>query len=64
MADTVVIDELHLTVHVPAALPDADRDAVRRTLARAEFTDRLRAEILSTVRAFPELAAVRVVLTR
>ncbi len=64
MAKTVVIDELHLTIRVPAGLPDGQAEAVRETLAGAEFTDRLRAAVLSVVRAVPELAEVRVSLTR
>jgi 2'-5' RNA ligase len=64
MAKTVVIDELHLTVRIPANLPDAQADAVRETLAGAEFTDRLRRSIRAAVRAFPELDVVRVTLAR
>lgn len=64
MAKTVVIDELHLTVRVTAGLPDEQVEAVRETLAGAEFLDRLRRAIRAAVRTFPELAAVRFLLTR
>lgn len=64
MAKTVVIDELHLSVRVPAGLPEEHAGAVRETLAGAEFLDRLRRAIRAAVRAFPELAAVRFTLTR
>jgi hypothetical protein len=64
MAKTVVIDELHLTARVPADLPDADAEAARRTLAGDDFTERLRRAIRAAVRAFPELVAVRVSVTR
>jgi hypothetical protein len=64
MAWSVVIDELHLTVRVPADLPDTDAEAARRTLAGAEFMDRLRRAVRVVIRAFPELAPTRVSLTR
>lgn len=64
MPKTVVIDELHLTVRVPADLPEADAEAVRRTLAGAEFMARLRRAVRLVVRASPELTRVRVTLTR
>jgi hypothetical protein len=64
MAKTVVIDELHLTARVPADLPDADAEAVRRTLAADEFMEQLRRAIRTAARAFPELAAVRLSLAR
>jgi hypothetical protein len=64
MAKSVVIDELHLTVRVPADLPDADADAVRTVLAGAEFMGRLRRAVREAVRAFPDLLTARVSLTR
>jgi hypothetical protein len=63
MPRTVVIDELHLTVRVPADLPEADAEAVRQTLLGAEFLDRLRRSVRLVFRAFPELARVRVSVT-
>ncbi len=64
MAKTVVIDELHLTVRVTAGLPDEQAEAVRETLAGAEFLDRLRRAVRAAVRAFPELATIRFTLAR
>lgn len=64
MPKTVMIDEVHLTVRVPADLPAHDADAVRRTLLGDEFMDRLRRAIRATVRAFPELTTCRLFLTR
>ncbi len=64
MGKTVVIDELHLTVRVPNDMPQDRVDAVRETLAGAEFTDRLRRAVRAAVGAHPELSAVRVSLTR
>ena len=37
MAKTVLLDELHLTVHAPRGLPEPEYAAIRRTLARAHF---------------------------
>lgn len=64
MPKTVLIDELHLTVRIPADLADADRQAVHRTLAGADFLRRLRRAVRLVVRGHPELARVRVSLTR
>lgn len=64
MPKTIDIDELHLTLRVPTDLPDAEAQTVRRTLAGDESMGRLRRAIRAAVRAFPELAAVRLSLTR
>lgn len=64
MAKSRVIDELHLTLRVPTGLPDDAAEAVRETLAADEFMDRLRRAVRLVVRAFPELTAVRVSITR
>jgi hypothetical protein len=64
MPPTVVADELHVTVRVPADLPDAEAEAVRRTLADPAFVDRLRDTILAAVREFPALGRVAVTVSR
>ena len=64
MPDTVVIDVLYLTVGVPAALPDAAREPVPRTLAEPAFADRLLTVVLAAVREFPALAPVTVTVSR
>jgi hypothetical protein len=64
MAKTVVIDELHVTFRIPNDLPDTDAEAIQQTLDGDEFMNCLRRAIRAAVRAFPELAAVRVSLTR
>jgi hypothetical protein len=64
MPKTVVIDELHVTLRVPADLPDAAAEAVRQTLSGVEFTARLRRAVRAVVRATPGLAVVRLTLTR
>ena len=64
MAKTVVLDELLLTVRVPADLPDAEVDAVRRALESDEFVARLRRAVRTVLVAFPDLAPVRVTLSQ
>lgn len=61
---TVVIDEIHVTVRVPADLPDDEVEAVRDTLATNEFMAHLRRAVRNAFRAFPELSATRVTVTR
>ena len=64
MPKTVVIDEIHVTVRIPGDLPGARADAVHRALTGEDFMSRLRRAVRSALRAFPELAVVRVSLTR
>ena len=64
MAKTVVIDELHVTFRVPGDRRDTDAEAIRRALGGDDFMNRLRRAVRAAVLALPELAAVRVSLTR
>jgi hypothetical protein len=64
MAKTVTLDELHLTFRIPNDLPDEEAEVIRRTLEGADFLVRLRKAVRDVIRAFPELKAVRVSLTR
>ncbi len=64
MAETNLIDELHLTVRVPDDLPQEKLAAIRRSLAGDEFQERLRQALLDVFRAFPELTPCRVSLAR
>ena len=64
MAKTVILDELLLTVRVPADLPDAEVDAIRRALESDEFVARLRRSVRTVLAAFPDLAPTRVTLSR
>jgi hypothetical protein len=63
MPKSVVIDEFHLTVRVPAGVPDA---AVRvyRTLTAPRFMRRLRTAVRAAIRLMPELNEVRLSLSR
>jgi len=64
MARTVVIDEIHVTVRVSSDLPDAQAEEIHATLAGEDFMSRLRRAVRTALRAFPELAVVRVSCTR
>lgn len=64
MAKTVIIDELHVTLRIPSDLPDSEAEAIRQALVGDEFMTRLRRAIRAVIRSLPELAAVRVSLTR
>lgn len=64
MEPTVLIDELHVTVRVLEDLPAAKTDSARQTLLGDTFLDKLRLAIRAVFREYPELAVVRVSLTR
>lgn len=64
MAKTVIIDELRLTLRVPGNRSDAETEAIRLALDGDAFADRLRRAVRAALRSSPELAAVRVSLTR
>ena len=64
MDRTVLIEQYHVSVRVPAALPDPEVVAIRRTISTFEFVTRLRRAIRQAIRADPGLAAVRVSVSR
>jgi len=64
MLKPVTIDELIVTLTIPATLPDAAAEAVWRVLLGRAFTTRMRAAVRAVVRADPQLARVRVTLSR
>ena len=64
MKASVLIDEVHVTVRVPPDLPEAELRAVRRVLLGTPFTAGIRRAVRVLVRAFPDLAACRVSVTR
>jgi hypothetical protein len=64
VAETNLIDELHLTVRVPDDLPEDKLAAVRHTLSSDEFLERLRHAVLSVFRERPELEVAAVSLSR
>jgi hypothetical protein len=64
MVKSVIIDEVHLTVRVPADLPSVRAAAVRRTLTCAAFMGQLRRAIRTLVRAYSPLVTVSVTVGR
>ena len=64
MAETNLIDELHLTVRVPHDLPEEKLAAIHRTLAGEEFLEQLRRAVGDAFGDFPELVLCRPTLSR
>jgi len=64
MATTVLLDEWHLSVRIPAALPAPTVSAIRRALNAPAFAADLRRAVLAVVRERPPLTPVRVTVTR
>jgi hypothetical protein len=64
VSKTVLIDEIHLAIRVPADLPGPEADAASRTLNSDAFLARLRRAVAATLRAFPELAKARARISR
>ena len=64
MNRSVIVEQMHLTVRVPATLPDSAVITIRTTLAGAGFVTRIRRAIRAAVRADPTLAPVRISLSR
>jgi len=62
MAKMVVLDEIHITVHVPANLPKTPH--ILRTLRSNRFQARLRAAIDGIFRRHTSLSGVKVTLSR
>jgi len=64
MPTTVILDEWQLTFRIPADLPDAEVDAIRRVLDDPRFLARLRTALRRVLLADPELTPVRVAVGR
>ena len=64
MSEFVLMDEIRLTVLVPAGLSDDTARAIAGALAAEDFLSRLTASVLAAVRADPALAGARVTVTR
>ncbi len=64
MAKTIMLDELHVTIRVPAHLADEETESIRVTLMRREFMARMRVAIRGVIQGFPELTRCRVTLSR
>ena len=64
MRKTVLLDEWHLSVRIPADLPDPAVTRIRRALNAKSFATALRRAVRAVVRERPPLRPVRVTLTR
>ena len=64
MPRLVVLDEFHVTVTIPARLPDKDVREVRRVLRSRAFRQQLRQALLTLQAAAPTLSPVRFVVSR
>ena len=64
MNRTVIVEQFHLTVRVPATMPDQEVVVIRATLAGSRFVTRIRRAIRAAIRADPTLAPVRMTLSR
>jgi hypothetical protein len=63
MPEFVLIDEIHLSLLVPAGLTDGSARAVAAALAAEDFPAGLTAAVVAVVRADPAPAGVRVTVT-
>ncbi len=64
VAKSIVFDEIHLTIRIPIEVPVDQSEELHRTLVGTEFMNCLRRAVRATVRLFPSLANVRIILSR
>ncbi|WP_084759779.1 hypothetical protein [Zavarzinella formosa] len=64
MPKFVTIEEYHVTIRVPADLPDEAADKMQSLLGSRPFMARLRAAMAAVIADHALLAAVRVTVTR
>ncbi len=64
MPRTVMIEEFHVSLHVPRRLSAKEDTAIRRTLRSLSFGRRLRQAVESVVASGPHLEAVVVAVSR
>ncbi len=60
MAKNIVIEHFHLTVFAPRKLPEADYQAMHRTLSRGRFRVRLQRALQRVCRRFRTLSRAKV----
>jgi hypothetical protein len=58
------MEEFHVTICVPNALPPSEEDAIRRALEEPGFRRALGRAMRAVIRRRPALAAARVTVTR
>ncbi len=64
MPVTVVLDELHLTLRIPAALPEREVRSIRQVLTGKAFTAAVRRAVLVEMNKRPALKPVRLIVAR
>lgn len=64
MAKTIMIDEFHVTILVPAGLSKTEYAPVLRTLNSRRFQTRLRQAVSNVIRQHSSLKAVRFSISR
>jgi hypothetical protein len=64
MAKTILMEEFHVAVQVPANLPKKQYASMRRTLKSNRFQTRLRAAVANVFRRHPSLTPVKFSLSR
>ena len=64
MPRSIVLEEIHLTVVVPASLPTAVCNSACRTLRSRRLLASLRHAIVAVLRRHPSLTRVRFTITR
>jgi hypothetical protein len=60
----ILIDEMHLAVRAPKSMPDAEVQAIRRSLYSPRFLNELRRAVRTVARRHPALGRVRLTLSR
>jgi hypothetical protein len=64
MAQTILLDEFHLGMRAPKDLPEADYQAMRRTLNDPRFQMELRRAVREVMSRYAALGKVRLTLSR
>jgi hypothetical protein len=60
----ILLDEMHLSVYVPARLREAECQTIRRVLRSQRFQSELSQLLRDHFRRWPELAFTRTTITR
>jgi hypothetical protein len=63
-AKSILIDEIHLTVHVPRKLPEVDCQAIRAVLLGSRFWSHLNRAVRQVGRRYPALVNASIQLSR
>lgn len=64
MARSVMLDEIHVTLHISNSLDSLTVQSIGRTLAGRDFLVRIRSAIRAALAEYPVLAVISVRLSR